>query len=282
MTFDTTETWREKLHFYEVVDSTNIQAKEFLSQAMSLSPLHHQDGSLTEQGEKIHGTVFVAEKQTAGRGRMGRDFYSPQGTGLYMSLIVVPPGGITNPASLTIPTAVAVCKAIQQVYKIRAKIKWVNDIFYLEKKIGGILVEAVMNPTLSTIPAAILGIGLNIAPSAQGFPAELKKIAGTILASPTEQTNKDQLISTIYGHLLPLPQLMPQSVIEEYRKLSIIQPGHKVQVIPCTSQQHISYQATVLAITNQAQLLVEDEQGIQKTLDSGEVSLRSQNFVKKT
>lgn len=280
--------WKEKIHLYSVVESTNTEARNFLAQAMANSPLHHKDGSLTKQGAAVHGSIFLAEEQTGGKGRQGRNFFSPQSSGLYLTLVIVPHGGVTEPALLTATAGVAVCKAIQQVYGIELGIKWVNDIFYQGKKIGGILAEGVMDSATGTVPAAVVGIGINLAPPKNGFPQELKDIAGSLLSSPTEDTRKKELIPAIVHHLLQFLEAVQQKqtkplattcIMEEYRKLSILKPGHRVQVFPIACSTQESYSATVLSIDYQAQLLVQTEDGKQKILDSGEVSLKSENFT---
>lgn len=278
--------WQEKIHLYPVVDSTNTVAQQAVKAAIKEAPLHHPNGSLTSHGWKLHGSLFLAEHQTAGRGRQGRQFYSPGSVGLYMSLVVVPPGGIQNPALITATAALAVCQALQQVYGIEAGIKWVNDIIYQGKKICGILTEAVADPNQGNIPAAIIGIGVNVAQSMTGFPQELKDIAGTVLPPGDRCLNRNQLTATIVQNLMAdlntvwhkRPHIAG-GIMEEYRRLSILKPGQKVEVFPLPNSSHQSYSATVLGIDHRARLQVQLEDGSQKLLDSGEVSLKSGSFT---
>ena len=280
----------EKIHLYETVESTNILAREALEKAIKEASLHHHDGSLTQQGKNLHGSIFLAEQQTGGKGRHGRSFFSPQATGLYMSLIIVPPNGVTNPAGLTATMAVATCLALEKVYKIKPAIKWVNDIFYNRKKVGGILAEGVMDSNKGYIPGAVIGIGLNILPPPQGFPPEIKSIAGAIFPTYAEEVNplKKELVVTLVTNFLNLLETLwnkdsqnhaTDTIMEEYRKRCLIKPGTKIKVFPVAGSQEAAFNATCLEIDQQARLQVETESGQQKLLDSGEVSLQSLNFT---
>lgn len=280
----------EKIHLYETVESTNILAREALEKAIKEAPLHHHDGSLSQQGQNLHGSIFLAEQQTGGKGRQGRSFFSPQATGLYMSLIIVPPRGVTNPAGLTATMAVATCQALEKIYNSKPAIKWVNDIFYNGKKVGGILAEAVMDSNKRYIPGAVIGIGLNILPPPQGFPPEIESIAGAIFPTYSKEKNplKKELVVTLVTNFLHLLESLwsqesqayaNESIMEEYRKRCLIKPGTKIKVFPVAGSQENAYTATCLGIDQQARLQVETESGQKKLLDSGEVSLQSLNFT---
>lgn len=281
---------KEKIHLYETVSSTNILAREALEKAIKETPLHHHDGSLTQQGQNLHGSIFIAEQQTGGKGRQGRSFFSPQATGLYMSLIIVPPHGVTNPAGLTATMAVATCQALEKIYNITPAIKWVNDIFYNRKKVGGILAEGVMDSNKRYIPGAVIGIGLNILPPPQGFPPEIESIAGAIFPTYSEEKNplKKELVVAIVTNFLHLLESLwnqdsqnhaSDDVMEEYRNRCLIKPGTKIKIFPVAGSQENAYTATCLGIDQQARLQVITESGQQKFLDSGEVSLQSLNFT---
>lgn len=282
--------WKDKIHLYQEVESTNILAREALEKAIQEAPLHHHNGNLTNQGKLIHSSIFFAEQQTGGRGRQGRSFFSPQTTGLYLSLIIIPPKGVTNPSSLTATTAVAVSKALEQVYKIQPAIKWVNDIFYQGKKIGGILAEGVMDSERGMIPGAVIGIGLNIMPPEQGFPPEIDSIAGAVFPTytPEKELNKKDLVVAIVSNLLQSLEILwsqdskphtNDAIMEEYRKRCLIKPGSKIKVFPLAGSTEQFYLATCLGIDHQARLQVLTEDGQQKLLGSGEVSLQSLNFT---
>ncbi len=132
------------LKVYQEIDSTNRAAKE---------------AAVT--GLAGHGGCVVAGKQTAGRGRRGRSFYSPEEAGLYLSVILKPRGSLKESLLLTAEAAVAVYKAVLRTTGISLGIKWVNDLYYNEKKVCGILTEAVTDFESGDIDFAVVGIGLN-------------------------------------------------------------------------------------------------------------------------
>ena len=126
-----------RLEYFDIIDSTNSEAKRRLG---AVPP---------EEYRLFHKTVLVAGEQTAGRGRLGRKFYSPGGTGLYFSLVYAA-GSVSDPGKITAVAAVAVCRAIKSVFNVDAGIKWVNDIFVSGKKVCGILTEGIVNPLSSS------------------------------------------------------------------------------------------------------------------------------------
>ena len=130
-----------------------------------------------EQGAP-EGTVLIAESQTAGKGRLGRHFTSPPGTGIYFSLLLRPHCTAEKSLFITTTAAVAVCEAIEQVTGLNPQIKWVNDIYLNEKKVCGILTEASVDFENGGLNWAVLGIGINIAVPKEGFPEEIRSIAG--------------------------------------------------------------------------------------------------------
>ena len=119
--------------------------------------------------------IIVANEQTKGRGRLGRNFYSPPGTGLYMTIAFCPDFGLDKAMLVTTIAAVAVCRAIEQVTGLYPKIKWVNDIYLNGKKVSGMMTEAQSNFETGNIDKIILGIGVNCFPGS--FPEELSDIA---------------------------------------------------------------------------------------------------------
>ena len=149
---------------------------------------------LAQRGGR-EGTVVVAGEQTAGRGRLGRSFFSPGGTGVYFSLILRP-SPETEASLLTTAAAVAVAQAAEELAKRPAEIKWVNDIYMDGKKICGILTEGTYSIEEGRMESAVLGIGVNVSPPAEGFPEELRKKAGTILEKPGNNA-RSRLIARI-------------------------------------------------------------------------------------
>lgn len=249
---------------FKEIDSTNLYAKKLLA----ASP-------------RLNKKVIIAEHQTAGRGRMGRTFYSPAKTGIYLSAIYSPASPITNPAKITAFSAVAVCRAIKKLYGIETKIKWINDIFYNDKKICGILTEGFTNFETSLIESAIIGIGINIEENKEAFPKEVQKIAGSIFSNNTDTLNthvtRCELAAEVSVQLFKILEEAPEAVFKEYKELSFLL-GKTLTVYPVIGDEKSSYKAKAVDIDENASLIVELSDGSKKSLFSGEVSLKSANF----
>ncbi len=161
--------------------------------------------------------LLVADRQTGGRGRMGHTFFSPAGTGIYMTLSLELNAPLYHPERITLAAAVAVVRVLQPLLKDKLQLKWVNDIFYRGKKIAGILSEAISDLETGLIQHVIVGIGMNIRP--MEFPEDLKDIAGSAeLASPS----RNEIAGRIAEELLCLyrdPE--DDGFLEEYLNYSM-------------------------------------------------------------
>lgn len=260
-----------RFEFFDTIDSTNTEAKRRFS---ALPP---------EAYRSLHKTVLVAQKQTAGRGRLGRTFYSPPETGLYFSLLYAD-RTVAEPGIITAVSAVAVCRAIQSVFSVDAQIKWVNDVFVGGKKVCGILTEGITSPQNGEIAAFVIGIGINIFFSGT-FPPELTSRAGGICgaslpeagseSAETLSTQKRLLLSrTVENlvHILDNPQHEFSAAMTEYRLRSNL-IGKTITVSPVIDSFSGQYEAVVIGISDSAELIVRTSAGTQKTLYSGEVTL---------
>ncbi len=262
-----------RIEVFKEIDSTLSQAKRWLSECGSLRTA---DGELTPAGKTYNNAVIVAEKQTAGRGRSGRTFVSPAKTGIYLTVIYAPKGGITDPA-----------------------IKWINDIFYNGKKICGILTEGTTNFETGIIEAAVIGIGVNIEDNAEAFGGELSKVAGGLLGGTaareggpnteaggtrptgtpsTRSVTRSQLAAQIAGETLQVLSEPADQVIAEYKDLSFI-IGREVEVHTLIDSAQGIYKATAVDIDQNAALVVQLPDGTRRSLISGEVSLKSESFT---
>ncbi len=155
---------------------------------------------LAAQGAS-HGTVILADRQTAGRGRLGKSFHSPEG-GLYMSVILrnaIPPSDLM---AVTACTASAVFHALA-AFGVRPKIKWVNDLFLNDRKICGILCEGGFDPVSGNLDYLVIGIGLNLYPDAH-LPEELVPIVTDILTESGKFLDRNSIVSAILCHLQTL------------------------------------------------------------------------------
>lgn len=264
---------------YDEIDSTNLEAKRRCEQAVN-SPASH-----TDSVHSLDGTVIVANCQTAGRGRLGRSFFSPAGSGLYLSIIYSPKENITTPAVLTASAAVSVCRAIASVYNLQPQIKWVNDIFLRGKKICGILTEGVTNFETGTIDYAIIGIGINVLPGS--FPPEVADIATSIFENKTDcddgtNIKRNELAASVILETLKIFHAGEngfKEAMKEYRKC-LFMIGQKVTVSPVIGKLDSQFEATVIDVNENAKLIVQKENGDTLELDSGEISLRSVNMIK--
>ena len=169
-----------KLIEYELTDSTNLQARHYVSEL---------DGKASEP------VLFLAHAQTAGRGRLGRSFYSPADTGLYFSLLTSFPEKLEKILSLTALAAVAAAEQIESTFGRRVDIKWVNDLYLDSRKVAGILAESCVADTQRYI---ILGIGINL--STESFPDDLTIKAGSLGA--TDVTKETKRIMKLYPESL--------------------------------------------------------------------------------
>ena len=238
----------------------------------SLASTNATAKQMAAQGAQ-NGSVVIAERQSEGRGRLGRSFFSPDGTGVYMSVIVRGSLQVTDATRLTTAAAVATAQAIEVVSDRTAGIKWVNDIYLNGKKVCGILTEGGICSGKGQLDYAVIGIGINVAPPKGGFPDEIADIAAAIFADANAANGmREDLIAEILNHLMPLLEnLTSPNILCEYRRRSTI-VGQRVYVHRADSPARA---ALALEIDNDFRLLVRYEDGTTEALDSGEVSIRN-------
>lgn len=220
--------------YYDVTDSTNLRAREYI-----------------QNGGKERA-LFVANAQSAGRGRLGRSFYSPQNSGIYMSYLLKAEGELCDAVNITTATAVAVADAIGE----RAKIKWVNDIYIDQKKVCGILTEAV---SFEGELYVVIGIGINVTTS--DFPDDIKDIAGNI-----GECDKSALIAKICDNLTNVQNV---DYIDNYRQ-KLLWKGEDIVYI----ENNVCHNAVLVDVDSNGHLIV-DCNGNKKTLRSGEISIKT-------
>ena len=220
---------------------------------------------LLQNGAK-DGALIVADTQTAGRGRLeGRVFYSPSGSGIYMTCLVKPNCPIKEAGLITPAVAVATAKAIEEVAGIRVGIKWVNDLYYKDKKICGILCESTCNFDKQIVENVIVGIGVNLS-KPSSVPIEISNIMGWLLEK--DKGIRNELIGKIYLNVNKLLKNMKDlSFMDVYRRDSIL-INKQVNFV----YNNDGYIGTVIDIDDEARLIIKTDKGIIK-LNSGEVSL---------
>lgn len=262
----------KRIHVFKSIPSTNLTSKKM---ALDGAPF---------------GTVVVAEEQTKGRGRMGRGFHSPPFGGIYISFILEPRFDITKSVLITTAASVAVCKAIEKITGIHCQIKWVNDVYMGEKKICGILTEAVSNFESGQIEHIVLGIGINYSTNTSDFPEELRKSAASLFGdmhTSDERSTKlnpeitrNRLIAEIINQTLDVSEnLASREFIPEYKKRSFVL-GKEILILPPGrngGERNLTEgtSAVALDIDQDGGLVVRYKDGSIDTLNSGEISIRT-------
>ena len=210
---------------------------------------------------------MITEKQKGGKGRLGRPFYSPEGNGLYMSVLCRPEINVDCAPLITSFTAVAVAKAIEKLSGQDVNIKWVNDVYMNGKKICGILTEAGFDFEGGTVDYAVIGIGINVLGT--DFPEELINIATSIEKETGLKISRNDLAAEVLNNLENMScEIKNKKYLDTYRKKSNV-IGKRIKV---TYGSQVFY-AEALDINENAALIVKTEDGI-KTLNSGEVSIK--------
>ena len=218
---------------------------------------------------EAEGLVVIADTQTAGRGRQGRAFVSPPGTGTYLSLLLRPKLPAAEAVAITGIAAVAVARALGDLGVGGAGIKWVNDIFLEGRKVCGILTEATLDMESGGLDYAVLGIGVNLFSPPGGFPPELAEIAGAVFPGKPEDDERSRLIAAILDRFLPLYRALPdKGWLEEYRARSIL-TGREVRFL----REGRAQRGLVLGVDDSARLLLRLSDGEETALSSGEVQL---------
>lgn len=236
------------------IDSTNTYAKE-----------------CADNGES-RDIVYIADYQTGGRGRRGRSFYSPKGTGVYFSFLLHPNTDIAKATGLTCKIAVAACEALKEELGVEVSIKWVNDLFFNDKKVSGILSEAYTSIEDGSLSYVIVGIGVNVYEPSNGYPEEIEKIAGALFKSGEGlEDTRNRIVAATIVKFMDLYKNPQKEYIEAYRNYSFL-IGNYVQINPNNPEQKKEY-ALVTGIDEECRLLVKYDDGRTAALSNGEVSV---------
>jgi len=254
-----TEYLGREILYLDEVDSTNNIAKEYGKQ------------------EGNHGLLVIAEGQNAGKGRLGRSWNSPIGSGVWMSLVLKPNIEQKSSPMLTLIAALAVNVSMRKITGLKTVIKWPNDIVLNGKKTCGILTE--MTASADRQGSIIIGIGINV--NQEEFPEELREKATSLWIEGKRQVSREALISEIMNQLelyfkkFCLTESM--AVLRDEYNAQLIHQGKRVRII----EKNMELEGTALGIDESGALLVQVEQsdnGIDtsyiKTVLSGEISVR--------
>lgn len=248
--------WAETIHYFDSIESTNTKAKY-----------------MAQSGAK-HGTVLLADRQTGGRGRMGRSFCSPSGMGIYLSVILRPACRADQLMHLTCAVAVAMCHAVEQVAGFRPGVKWINDLMANGKKLGGILTEMSITPGTAEVDFAVVGIGINCNQRMEDFPEELQDIATSLEIVTGNTVDRCQLAVSMVRALQKMGcDLLSQKeeIMQQYRadcttlgqEIYLLRGDNK---IPCRA----------VDLDANGSLIVTYPDRSSETIHSGEVSVRPQ------
>ena len=247
--------------------------EQYLNQKLNIEIFDELDSTNTylkkvgSQGEKENQLV-IALSQTGGRGRMGRSFYSPNGTGIYFSLLIHPEILAEKSLFLTVMAAVSVAETVMKYNKNDVKIKWVNDVYIDGKKVCGILTEGSINAD-KKLEYAVVGIGLNVIAPENGFPDEIKDIATAVFPGKAEEHIKEKIVADVVNKFFSMYNSNDSDYIRRYKEYSYL-TGREINIISGDSVRP----ATVIDITDDCHLLVKNENDEIEEISSGDVSVR--------
>lgn len=260
----------------DFLNSADIKSKIRCDTDYTLEILEETDSTnsyLKRIADRVRENVYivVADSQTCGRGRMSRSYYSPAGTGIYLSILLknnLPDDFIR----ITTKAAVAVSGAIDNQFGVKTEIKWVNDILLDSRKICGILVESELMSGGGE-QYIIAGIGINVYPPVGGFPEEIKSKAGYIVEEQKPGI-RNRLISDIINRFLELVYGNDDTFFEIYSgKVNIV--GKRIRIKRIAADKEYFVEAKVLSLNPDCSLNVRTDDGSLKRIMSGEISLHN-------
>ncbi len=239
---------------YEEIDSTNLEARRLILQG------------------KGQGTVIVAERQTAGRGRLGRHWESPSGTGIWFSVILEPGVSLQQTSQYSFVMAVAVAEGIRQATGLEAQVKWPNDVLLGGKKVCGILLELVAE--MSQVQQLIAGIGINANQQLADFPEDVQRKATSLAIAAGHPVQRTKILCAVLQKIeencLLLERQGFDALREKWMALSCV-IGRDVQVV---RQGAAVLTGRAVGLGADGSLQVQTDQGVQSVL-AGDVSLRA-------
>ena len=224
---------------------------------------------LADEGAK-EGTVVLAKCQTEGRGRRGREFYSPADTGLYMSILLRPQMGISDLMMVTAASAAATAEAVEAITGTETAIKWVNDVYAKGKKVSGILTEASFSLENGSIDFLIVGIGVNVLEPEGGFPESIQGKAGAVCQrDQCPEGIRNVLAAEIIKRVLSYYRTLPERTFYPSYKEKMLWMGEKIFVHTADKKKP----AIAVGIDDRCSLRVRYEDGTEEILRTGEISV---------
>lgn len=240
------------ISYYDTIDSTNNEVKR-----------------QAENGAK-QGLLVIAEEQTLGRGRRGRNWTSPKGQGIWMSFLIKPDILPTDASMLTLVAALAMTSALRDVANINAEIKWPNDIVANGKKLCGILTE--MSTETDAVNYVVVGVGVNV--NTDGFPEDIAATASSVFLETGEKVSRSRIVAEFGQNFERYYKIFLQNcdlseLVDEYNSY-LVNTGREIYVIEGQNKTVMR----ALGINERGELLAIAEDGTVKSIIAGEVSVR--------
>ena len=245
--------WKDYFTFLPTIDSTNDRLR-----------------TLARAGAP-EGTVLVADHQTGGHGRRGRSFHSPEGMGIYMSILLRPQCAPTELLHLTCAAAVAMCDAVENSVGFRPGIKWTNDLVFGNRKLGGILTELGFTPK-GELDYAIIGIGINCCQTEADFPEEIRDMAGSLAMIADRKIDRSKVASAMMEALHTLSENLLSAkgeILRRYRR-DCVTVNQEVVLVRGEEKRY----GYAVDIDAEGALVVRFRDGSTEAVNSGEVSVR--------
>lgn len=245
--------WADRFAYLDTVDSTNDQLK-----------------LLAKQGAP-QGSVLIAGHQSSGRGRLGRQFQSPEKAGVYLSCLLRPGCSPAQLMHLTCAVGVAMCQAVESTFGFRPGIKWTNDLVWQKKKLGGILTELGLTHQ-GMVDYAIVGIGINCTQTRQDFPPELQDMATSIQMVTGSPASRAQLAAAMMASLAAMDARLlseKEAMLAQYRQ-DCVTLGQDI----CLVRGEQVRRGHALDVDSDGALVVSFPDGSMEAVSSGEVSIR--------
>lgn len=245
--------WKDRIRYFPTIGSTNDLLK-----------------TLARQGAP-HGTAILAGHQSGGHGRLGRSFHSPEGMGIYLSILLRPECAPSQLMHLTCATAVAMCDAVEHACGLRPGIKWTNDLVHGRRKLGGILTELGLSPQ-GMADYAIIGIGINCRQRVEDFPAEIQNTAGSLKMVTGQDMEPAILAVAMLEALQKMDTILltgKEQILSQYRQ-DCVTLGQEISVVRGEEVRH----GKALSVDENGALVVAFRDGDVEAVNSGEVSIR--------
>lgn len=245
--------WKENLHWFDSLGSTNDHIR-----------------ALAKAGAPA-GTAVLADHQTAGHGRRGRSFHSPEGVGVYLSLLLRPDCPPARLMHLTCAVAVAMCDAVETAAGFRPAIKWTNDLVSGKRKLGGILTEIGFNQK-GNVDWAIIGVGINCCQAESDFPGEIRDMAGSLSMITQTPIERAKVAAAMLAHLQSMSEKLldrKEELLNQYRA-DCMTLGQDVVLVRGDEKRY----GHALDIDESGALMVRFADGSLEAVSSGEISVR--------